>query len=95
MLDLANNSTTACDNHVQAWIGSTSKDGKNFSWTDGTAFDYTSWTQGMPVSGQYCINLWIGQTCYGEGWSIAATQWFEYQCDFKVANAVCKRAPNI
>uniref|UniRef100_A0A914YP38 C-type lectin domain-containing protein n=1 Tax=Panagrolaimus superbus TaxID=310955 RepID=A0A914YP38_9BILA len=95
---LANDFTTICDWSGQAWIGLSRADvtSLNFEWTDGSLYGYKSWIRGdSHGSKNNCAALWIGQSCYGENWSIAATHWNPYPCDSKVKNVICKKAPNI
>jgi hypothetical protein len=90
---------TVCDWNVQAWTGlSTQQTNKNFKWTDGTPFDYSSWVQNAPVNNQgsnTCGITWIGQTCYGDDFDNGATEWDNRSCsDYKVLNSVCKKVRN-
>ena len=57
------------------WLGGQKDSNKTFSWTDGTAWDYTNWHRNEPNDrdGEDCLhtwtdyqNLWNDSPC--EGW---------------------------
>ncbi len=92
-LDLATrNQLSEASKGEQTWIGLRDlKHNGQWSWTDGSAFDYFIWEPGQPNNsggGQYCVYIYSDDE---PGYPPLKGDWNDWACDVPMRAFVCKR----